>query len=150
MPWSACCGVYDLEIFESRVVKNAGRVKMPDRCDAANGETCHIPHKTRIRPCKRLSGDLRSLYRIDLISPGCDEQNGPATIFTAKDDGLGDLVDLATCLGGRGCSCAGFAHHLHDLKGDIGGFQCRANAFQAFTHASLLTVPVGDCNGPGA
>ncbi len=110
---------------------------MADRGDAADRKPCLRPDQGCICLFKRLTCQEGSLFRIDTVAPGSQEQDRFAAFRSPKDNRLGDLIHLAAD-GGCGIGCRAFQCGFFDSRFNVCCDQCVAHTFQAFAHMAIM------------
>ena len=136
MVWRSRGGPDMSEVQQPRIDECTDRRQVAKRRDTANGEPGLPPHQRGIGLAQWLARQSSGFRRIDSVSAGGQEQDRLAAGLSAKNDGLGDLVDVA-------------AHRLRRIGGsagkgrfaNVGGFGSRfkggAHAFKALAHGGI-------------
>ncbi len=140
----ARCGPDLLEIHEARVKKREDRRQVPDRRYTANGEPCLRAHQCCVGLAKGLASKGGGLFGVDRAAPGGDEQHRTLTGLSCKNDGLGDLIDLAPNRMGRingGAGEGGFP----DVDWQVGRFDGSTDTFQTFAHGGKMARCRAQC-----
>lgn len=84
-----------VKIEKPWIEKGGDRADMTDRGDAADGKARLRADQAGIGLAERLARDGACLLGADPVRARGDEQNDMPALFTAEDDRLGDLIDLA-------------------------------------------------------
>lgn len=131
------------------VEKRADRVQVSDGGDAANGKTSLRADQCGIGFSQGLPGDRAGLCCIDAVATGGQKQQRGIAGLAAEDDGLCDLIEVASCDIRRLLGGAGIGAGFHDPRCDSSGLEGGAYAFQTLAHANRcassnrgLQVPV--------
>jgi len=110
---------------------------MPDGGHTSDGKASLCAHQGCVCFAQCFACQGGGLVGIDRIAACGQEQDRSAGCLAAKDDGFGDLVDLAfqSC-GGVGCRACqwGFA----DFGIYAGCLKCGADTFQTFAHERMI------------
>lgn len=119
---------------------------MPDGRYTPDGKAGLRPDEGGVGLAQWLACQRGGACGIDLIAARGQKQDGLATGLTAKDDGLGNLFDVAA--NGVGCIRGGACQRgFEDFGVDPGGFEGGADAFQALAHMAQATVCGGGDKG---
>lgn len=84
-----------LEIQQPGIKESPWGIQVSDRRHTPDGKAGLSPDQCGIRFAQVLTGKGAGLVHIHLIASGGDKQDGGTTVLPLKDDGFGDLIDMA-------------------------------------------------------
>ncbi len=111
---------------------------MSYRSDPADGKARLHPDQCGVRLSKRFTGTGRGFLRIHPIATRRQKQNRVFAGFGAKDDGFGNLIEMAPNAVSGFLRGAGLSHFA-DVDRQTGRLQGGTNTFEALAHIGVLS-----------